>query len=83
MVGRYNEKEDRGAYDKSTVGFCAPAKGCLRERGVRRREPWQGPPGKGNNILFTVAFAECYRPFGMLALRAFRWPVRKDGFIFL
>ena len=26
MVGRYNEKEDRGAYDKSTVGSCAPAK---------------------------------------------------------
>ena len=57
-------------------GVCG--EGDCAEGGLR-----QGFPGKGNNILFTVAFAECYRPFEMPVLWVFPWPVRKDGFIFL
>ena len=58
------KKNDRGAHDKSTaVG--QPFAGVAVGKGIAPKgTEAKGGPGKGNNILFTVAFAECYRICG-------------------
>lgn len=60
----YNEENDRGAHDKSTAGP-QPFAGVAVGKGIAPKgTEAKGVPGKGNNILFTVAFAECYRICG-------------------
>ena len=64
-AAEYNGENDRGAHDKSTA-VRSPFAGVAAGKGIAPKgiEAKDGP-GKGNNILFTVAFAECYRICGL------------------
>ena len=66
------------------VGY--PSQGVAVLKGERAEGPLgEGASGKGNNILFTVALAECYPRSGcaLLAFSARMMPTAGVGFLFL